>query len=327
MKINDLKSDKTETQNVVTDLGKYIIDKLNTQKRFIHIDHDANFFKGKIKEDAVLLLSDAHVGKKNIYLNPRTGQNEVTYNLDIMAKESNKLANAVFDITSLLSPRYDIDTLWILTLGDLIDNQQIFPGQKFSIECDVGKQLWYAVGMMSDFIKTMLTRFKYIKVVGIPGNHGRLTEKPESMPATSSWDYQLLKILDVYFKDNKNVTFTIPDSYYYLLNILKWKYYLHHGNTIKSWMGLPYYGVSRQSKSRKVEMEYDLELIGHFHQCMEIPVGGRSKTIVNGSWIENDIFAWHYMGILSTANQSFFGVSDKRPRTWTFTLDLGTDRK
>lgn len=323
MKIKDLEKESKKDVNIITDLGKYIIDKLGTQKRFIKIEHDDKFFKGKIKEDAALLLSDIHVGKKNVYMNTATGKNEETYNLNIMSKESNKLANAVFDITSLLSPRYDIETLWIMTLGDLIDNQQIFPGQKFSIECDVGKQLWYAVGMMTDLIQTMLTRFKYVKIVGIPGNHGRLTEKPESMPASTSWDYQLLRILEVWFRDNKNVEFIIPDNYYYLLNVKGWKYYLHHGNTIKSWMGLPYYGVSRQSKSRKVEIEYDLELIGHFHQCMEIPIGGKAKTIVNGSWIENDAFAWHYMGILSTASQSFFGISDKRPRTWTFNLDIG----
>ena len=94
-----------------------------------------------------------------------------------------------------------------------------------------------------------------------------------------------------------------------------------------SWMSIPYYGIVRKSRSRRIEMPYDLECIGHFHQAMEIPVAGAAKTVVNGSWIEKESFAWDVLGVLSVPQQYFFGVSSKRCRTWDWKLDLKKNNK
>ena len=149
-----------------------------------------------------------------------------------------------------------------------------------------------------------------------------MSQKMEASPSTRSFDYHMLKILEVIFQNENRVKFIIPDSWFYVQKIYNWRFLLHHGNTVYSWLSLPYYGIVRQGKARRIEIPYSIECIGHFHQRMEIPVGSHSYTLVNGSWIPKDFFAWQKYGVLSKPEQYFFGVSSKRPRTWSFSIDL-----
>ena len=54
---------------------------------------------GKIKEDAVLCLSDMHIGKINRFLNLNTGEKEITYNKEIMLLGKTHNGVHVTDIT------------------------------------------------------------------------------------------------------------------------------------------------------------------------------------------------------------------------------------
>jgi len=89
---------------------------------------------------------------------------------------------------------------------------------------------------------------------------------------------------------------------------------------------LPYYGIVRQSKARRLEIDYDIEIIGHFHQRLEIPTSSKTITLVNGAWVPKDSFAWKKFGVQSKPEQHFFGVADERPRTWSFEIDLSRDQ-
>lgn len=283
--------------------------------------------KGKYIEDAVLLLSDMHVGKKNMLLNPETGENEVTFDSKILIKEGERLVSTIYDLTQTLSPSYLFEKLNIFMLGDIIDNHLIFNGQVFQVEADVGKQIWTAVQMIIDMITEFLRMFKEIEVTGIPGNHGRMSEHAGAdLPISSSFDYQLLRIVQMYFRNEKRVKVVVPESWFCIAKVRGWKYLLHHGNSVYSWQSLPYYGIVRQSKSRRTEIQYDIETIGHFHQRMEIPTSSRTYTLVNGGWIPKDSYAWRKFGVLSKPEQYFFGVSDKRPVSWQFHIDLNTEK-
>ena len=156
----------------------------------------------------------------------------------------------------------------------------------------------------------------------MPGNHGRSTKRNEDEPACNSFDYHLARIMEVVFQDEKRIQFMTSESWYYLAKVRGWRYLLHHGDTVYSWMSLPYYGIVRQSKSRRIAIPFDIECIAHFHTRMEIPTGGHTYTLVNGSFISKDAYAWRKFGALSKAEQTFFGVSNKRPRTWNFSLEL-----
>lgn len=282
---------------------------------------------GKIKEDCVLILSDLHVGKKNVFFDPAKNANIETYNEDIMWKQGEKLINTIYEINDILLPSYMFEKLHIFCAGDLLDNHMIYPGHAFGVDADVGKQIWIAVKLFIEMIDKLLVIFKNIEINAIPGNHGRMSERPLEIPLSSNFDFQLMKIIEVWYRNEPRVKINAPESWYMIAEIKGWKYFIHHGNTVYSWMSLPYYGIVRQSKSRRIELQYDIECIGHFHTRMEIPTSSKTYTLVNGSWISKDTYGWKKFGALSKPEQYFFGISEKRPVSWKFELDLDVEEK
>lgn len=311
--IEDFTKDiNTFTQDLIEKLRKESLIKESTYR---------NPFKGKIEESAVLLWGDSHIGKKNIFYDLELRKNVTTYSTAIFVEEANRLVDSIHQVIQLLSNTYKIPKLYVYFIGDIIDNDLIFKGQRFFIDACAGEQLWIGVKVISDVLSALLEIFEEIEVVSVPGNHGRKAFY-EAQPTSNNFDYHLMKIIDVVFKSNDRINFIIPNSWNYLHKIYDWKYYLHHGNDIYSWMSLPYYGIVRKSKARMNEINFDKEIIGHFHTDMKIPVSSKAETIVNASWINRENFAWEKFGVYSKATQRFFGVNKKRPETWSFKLDL-----
>jgi len=306
--------------------GKRFIDtlirQLKSEKSIIKTTPYTNPFTGKQKEDAVLLLSDIHIGRVNKFLNLNTGKTEEAYNTKIFLKEAEILVHSIHRVIDLLSPTFQISKLWIFGLGDIIDNDLIFRGQRFFIDSSSGEQLWQGVKALTDIFKALLEIFKEIEVINVIGNHGRFTFQREASPVANNFDYHIMKILEVAFVNEDRSKFNLPDSWFAYPKIGNFQYLLHHGDTVYSWMALPYYGIVRRSKARLNELPFDIETIGHFHTKMEIPLSSKSFTIVNGGWIPKYDYAWKQYGVIDVPKQSFFGVSKKRSRTWSFDLDL-----
>jgi len=278
--------------------------------------------KGGLKEVAVLLFSDFHYGRINKILNPETGEVETTYNKQIAVNELNRLLDGIFTIDNLLRGSYQIDKLHVFGLGDLVEGDLIFEGQKFFIEGGVGQQVIEGATHLANFLKVLLGEFKEIEFINVIGNHGRFTKRRSAAPPANNFDYFVGKILETMFANEPRIKFVCPESRFFIKDIFGWKYYLHHGEEITGWMGLPYYGIVRQAKARKAETNYNIDCMGHWHTRMEIPVGSTAYTLVNGSFVPKDENAFVRLGVLSKPEQYYFGVSPRRPRSWSFSLDL-----
>lgn len=304
------------------EFGKQMIKMLSQRKKLVKIPNSKDLFKGEVNEKAVLVLSDIHGGKKNYFVDMTTGKAIETYNRDICQKEANNLLASIQEINYLLSGHYKIDELYIVAVGDLVDNDLIYSGQKYFIDVGVGEQILFVNKLLTDIITELLKIYKKIHFISVGGNHGRLTSRREAAPWYNNFDYLIGKMLEQTFANEKRVEVVVPESWFYMFNIYKWKYFIHHGDDVYSWMGLPYYGITRKAKARRGELNFDIEIIGHFHTSMVIPVGSSTKTLVNGCWIKDDEFAFKRYGVRSVPNQWYFGVSQKRPMTWNFNLDL-----
>ena len=302
--------------------GKEMIKKLTQTKKLVRIPEKRKLFKGKVEEKAILVLSDIHGGKKNYFMDLKTGKAVETYNREICIKEANRLLNSMREINYLLSGHYNIKELYIVSVGDLVDNDIIYSGQRFFIDVGVGEQIMFIVKLLTDFISESLKMYEKVNFIVVGGNHGRLTSKREAAPWYNNFDRLIGEILKEIFKNEERIEVICPESWFYLFNIYNWKYFIHHGDDVYSWMGLPYYGITRKSKSRRGELNFDIEIIGHFHTSMIIPIGSNAKTFVNGCWIEDDDWAFKKFGVRSVPTQWYFGVSSKRPVTWSFSLDL-----
>jgi len=290
-------------------------------KRLVKSPKARDIFTGKIVESAVLMLSDIHCGQVNKFPD-ENGKLLTTYNVEKMIDEFNRLLDGITTINQLLSYSYQLDKLYIFGLGDYLEQDIIFKGQRFFITEGVGSQLITLVKVMTDFFRELLKTFKEIEFVCVIGNHGRFQMSHEAAPTYNNFDYLLGKMMEIVFKDEPRVKINVPESWFFVQKIYDWKYLLHHGDDVYSWLGLPYYGIVRKSKARRLEIPFDVECIGHFHQRMEVPISGSSPTLVNGGWIPKSDFGWRKFGVLSKPEQYYFGVSPKRARSWSFSLDL-----
>jgi len=308
-------------------LSQSLLNAVKKDRPEIHLPKQKALRNGKLTEQAVLVLSDIHYGKVNEFYDTNTNKRTVTYSPEIFTAELNRLLDGVSTINELLLGGYNLETLNILAVGDLVDNELIYKGQKKFVEEGVIAQVLDLASYLKKMTIELLALFPKIRWVIVGGNHARITSGIEADWDYNNFDYLVGKILQLSFEGQDRIEVVVPESWYYVHKIYKWRYLMHHGNNIYSWMSLPYYGIVRQSKARALEVPYDIEIIGHFHpsQILQIPTSSHSLTIVNGSWINKDEFGWKKFASLSSAKQFYFGVSAKRPISWAFPLDLSKE--
>ena len=306
------------------ELSQSLLEAVSQNKPKIHLPKPKTLPAGKLTEQAVLHLSDIHYGKINYFYDTEKNQRQLTYNPAIFVKEMNRLLDSMATINHLLAGGYNLEVLHIFATGDLVDNEIIYRGQSKFVEEGVISQVLNLSFYLKEMIVNLLKLFPRIEMVVVGGNHSRITARREADWDENNFDYLVGCLLQRMFEGEERVKIIVPQSWFYVAKVYGWKYLLHHGNTVWSWMGMPYYGITRQSKSRMIEVPFDVELIGHFHppQIFPLPTSSHSITFVNGCWIEKDTWSWQKYATISRAKQHYFGVSPKRAISWSFPLEL-----
>jgi len=267
-------------------------------------------FKGaysnvKQTEQIVLNWSDMHSGETN--KSPITGK--VTYNEAIQQKELLEYQKGVYRFYELYRKSYNIDTLHIFSLGDMITNDRIFDGQLFEISCCVGEQVQKTIQIMASFINWASQYFPNVVVHHVIGNHGRSSDCYNE-PVQNNFEYGLGKHLEAIFKDNKRVTINVAENLFYSTKILGHKFLLTHGHMIR---GMSLNTIEKAAKEFKLLLEgdpHEVMNIGHFHTALLLPIG-KTSLVVNGSFVNDDTFAFVKLRKQSIAQQVMYNVSKK----------------
>lgn len=102
----------------------------------------------------------------------------------------------------------------------------------------------------------------------------------------------------------KNVIFDIPKAPFILTKAENTRLLLMHGDDIRSWMGIPWYGIDRAIYRMRELLQgankfFDSVLLGHFHNRADIEhVTG--PVVINGSVKGGDEFS---IGSMQTMNK------------------------
>jgi UDP-2,3-diacylglucosamine pyrophosphatase LpxH len=154
----------------------------------------------------------------------------------------------------------------------------------------------------------------------------------------------------------KGISFEIPRSPFMVTEILGNKFLLTHGDQIKGWNGLPYYGMVRSETRfrtilertktieellREIEKEdisqedkngllqyaltyaksFDYMVMGHFHSMAELETNSGGKIILNSSFAGGDDYSINTLMSANSAAQKFFGVHAEG-KSWTYDIQL-----
>lgn len=263
-------------------------------------------------EEALLLFSDAQIGEE---IKPEETNGFGEYNIGIFKERMDLLIKKMRSIHADQSLAKNIKKLNIFMLGDNVDGIGIYRGQEHHLDALVVEQFLVATEKIAESLIRLLGSFQEIEVTGIIGNHGRMGRKGE-YPMHLNWDYLIYKALErmlINYKDR--IKWNIPLSNWTLRNIRGNEFLLLHGDTIKGWNGIPYYGIDR-ADSRFTKMLsgqgkiYKYMVLGHHHNPGDVDSANGEK-ILNGTMVGGSDFSINQLHTTSRPSQWFFGVDDK----------------
>lgn len=252
--------------------------------------------KGQGQPEAIVLpISDIHMGEV-IDLAAMDGRN--AYSLDIAAARLRRYFETVVKLGTQHWSGPPPSVIYAVLLGDLVSGEiheelaktndaQAIPAVRRVAEC-----------LISGFDLLLKSFACPIRVVALPGNHGRTTKKPESKGfAVNSFDTLAAWQIEAWYtaRGEKRISFSAPPSGDALLNINGWNLLFTHGDRIGSRGGQGFVGVSATAARgmKKLIQDYaagnqivDKVVIGHFHTPLQLEEG-----FVNGSFSGSSEYA------------------------------------
>lgn len=269
------------------------------------------------EEVANPVIADWQVGKKT-----------VSYNSDVCRERIALFGDKVERITNIQRSDHSVKRAHVYALGDMVEGEDIFPGQAFEIDSSLYKQVIDGVEILSDFLRRMLSTFEYVHFAGVIGNHGLLSSKNRGRynPETNM-DRLLYKFVSMLFADEPRISFNIPDgsgesNFYTVDYVGDYGTLLMHGDQL----GQPtsahsYYKKVLGWKDTGIPERFDDVFIGHWHQNTKLTLGTTVLRIA-GTPESDNTYAQERLGVMGRPSQHLQFIHPHRGVTCEYDVYL-----
>ena len=227
-------------------------------------------------------LSDLHIGE---VVNPAEVEGLNEFNWTIAQDRIFQYAKNLVKWSAVQRRAYPIDELVVLAKGDYISGS-IHKELEATNEFPAPVQAVNAGHLIGEFVSRLTPHFDRVRFIGVGAdNHGRLQPKPQAkQKAQNNYSYVVHAVTKAYLKEHKNIEFIESEGMKYLADIQGWKFLIEHGDGLKGWAGLPFYGMQRgMGKEALRRMGNDLGFhywsMGHWHT----PSIVEGRILINGS--------------------------------------------
>ena len=302
--IEDMRSSDGKLQSLFRDLGEQI-KPIAPEPMYYRPDKETKKVASPIS--AVLLLSDWHIGMRQ-EPDEIEGFNEFDHATAVHRVMSQLIPVFVNHVNTQRSVQ-TINTARVICLGDFISgdiHQELTATNEFPVPVQVVK----AADLLATALAGLSRHFKSVIVDYITAdNHGRLTKKPQAKEeGLNSFNYLVGFLARAYLAEFDNVAFNFHPQLYKVIKIENMRYLATHGHVIKSWMGIPFYGIERQiGREAQVrlnapdDLRFHKVILGHFHTPMFNP-----KYLMGGSLSGTDAYDRQNGRIAGPAQLSWF---------------------
>lgn len=281
----------------------------------------------KIRESCVLCLSDGH---HDAVIKPHQVAGLESHDFNIALRRAEQYVDTVIRFTQRTLANYDFHTLYILAHGDHTSGD--IHGSVDHSHYRNAFRNCLAIGQMHSLIfRDLAAVFPKIHVLYLSGNHGRRTPKKEYHGPMNNWDYLVAKVAEQHCANLENVDFLIPDSFSANLEIEGHGFTVSHGDDIRSFSGLPWYGIERKVRrwtalnaavSRKISYYH----FGHFHTATSM-ANLNGEVLINGAWIATDPYVYNSLSTFNEPCQIMHGVHRDHGISWRLHVKLRTERE
>jgi len=281
----------------------------------------------QIHESLVMHLSDEHAC--DIVLPHQVGGLE-NYNERIALRRAEVYVDSLIKFTQHTLKQYNFGTLFILANGDHVSGE-IHDAKDHTEHRNTFKNCLSTGQMHALMLRDLAAYFDDIKIIYTPGNHGRRTPKKDHNNPKNNWDYLVAETAFAYARDLENVEFIIPDSFSINLDIEGHGFHVAHGDDIKSFNNIPWYGIERKTRrlaalNCAVDRGVQYFCFGHFHNpATQAALNG--ETIINGTWVATSPYVYNSLSSFTEPTQIVHGVHKERGVTWRLHIKLRSDKE
>ena len=285
------------------ELAKQMIKALPQPEKPVEIRSEF-FMNKRVEENLTLIVSDVHAGEV-VSSEETFGFNE--YNFNIMIERIRNLFGTVIDIAINKLVGYKFKELNIDFAGDILTGV-IHDELMETSDLVVVEAILLSAYVFASAISAVTPYFEKVNLHGVVGNHGRVTKKIRYKRSYNNYDYLFYKLLQVYLAKHKNVTFMFPKNWFLVYENNGYNVCMFHGDSIKTWAGVPWYGIQRAVSKlanllAKKGIIIDIWQLGHFHQDASIP----DNTLINGSLIGPSEFSIKKFYSVAPPSQKLYG--------------------
>lgn len=272
-------------------------------------------------EESILDLSDAHMDEV-VYGDQLGGLND--YNFEVFCKRLEQASDSIISIHDKMSG-YKLQKLHVNALGDFVSGI-IHDDLAENSDGTVFETVFNGAIVISQFLSELLTVFDEIEFTGVVGNHGRMQKEIRFKNRYVNWDYFLYQVIALMMVNNPRIKFDLPRSFWVVKTQGGRKQLLLHGDNIKGWNGIPWYGINRAVSRLQALLQsrggFDDVHLAHFHQTGALQ-NITGEVFINGSIIGGNEFSIGALFASGAPQQLFMGANPHKKRlTWRFPLDL-----
>lgn len=266
-------------------------------------------------EVAVPWISDIQLGKKT-----------PDYDSEVARERIELYADKIVDLVNLQRSSGPIETAHVWLTGDIVEGEDIFPGQPWMIDSSLYRQVVKnGPEILGDFLRRMLGEFRQVHVTAVIGNHGRIGRKGMSHPETNT-DRMCYEVTRQNLSDESRLTWNIPEpnntgdrGWYAVDTIGNYSCLLVHGDQFRGSMGIPWYGVRKKvlgwkamsAASRLAFPEFQDVAFGHWHQPITWTINGIGVRGIGSPESRNDYAAENFAGMSRPSQRLMFVNPEK----------------
>lgn len=260
-----------------------------------------------------------------------------SYNSEMCETRIREYTEKVVEISGVQRADHPVKDIHVFFLGDMVEGELIFPGQAHLIDSSLFQQTVIDFPRIAKYmIARYAEEFENVYVHTVPGNHGYLGGRQrKEMHWESNADNFAYYYLKYEFSHVDNVHFNISHTWYNVADLGEgMEMLLLHGNNIKGYNGLPYYGFLKKiygwralerrggRGNKKPLMEgFDSAFVGHFHT----PTRLYFNTIpvwINGSTESHNAFAQEQLASMGDPCQYLLFAKPGRGITAEYLVQL-----
>lgn len=228
----------------------------------------------------LFLLSDLHIGTL-------LENYETTYQ-----KREKELKNVVDNLLHVIRLHYPVKTLYICLMGDMMQGQNNYPHQVSESDSQ-WKQVKQSVKIViNEIIRLIDNCYKEgikINVVEVCGSHGKTSQfrsrnRDSEEMIVYSW---INSVLEGRYQDIQ----IDCDINYVLKNIEGLDMLFEHGDSIKMYQNLPYYGIGRRIDRMRGRTGVMIKVynMGHFHSLNHLRVNDADVFMTGTLHTDSDL--------------------------------------